>query len=291
MHDICKTSAARGKAAHCGTTSGQPSSKSSKKAATSSLPSSAVAALSLTSVADQSSAASALSLTSVVDQSSAASVVSSNSTSNVSSLVPNSPVPSTTASDLSMLPPPALPNTMLSPPVPLNISCPSSLTLGGSQGLSVPSLTAINSSSNPRSTGKKSLKSTTSSKRRRDALDDGEEARSTTVRSSFISSDIPTPPGKSTNATSMVTLAGAVASLGTSINHQTMSSDTQIANRVQGFINGRKYLTDYQKSLLGEFYALQPTLASALMSMTAPIAKITLRLVAVRFGSGSAYFS
>jgi hypothetical protein len=75
----------------------------------------------------------------------------------------------------------------------------------------------------------------------------------------------------------MITLAGAVASLGTSINHQTMTSDTQIANKVQGFINSLDYLSDLEKSLAGEFYATQPTLSSGLLSMTAGVAKITLR--------------
>lgn len=111
-----------------------------------------------------------------------------------------------------------------------------------------------------------------------DALDDGEEAHSATIHSSFISTDIPTPPpSKSTNAASMITLAGAVASLGTSINHQTMTSDTHIANKVQGFINSQDYLSDFEKSLAGEYYALQPTLSSGLLSMTASIARITLR--------------
>ena len=98
------------------------------------------------------------------------------------------------------------------------------------------------------------------------------ETRSATVHSSFISTDI-----KSTNAASMITLAGAVASLGTSINHQTMTSNTHIANKVQGFINAQKYLSDLEKSLVGEYYAVQLTLASGLLSMTPPIAKITLR--------------
>jgi hypothetical protein len=129
--------------------------------------------------------------------------------------------------------------------------------------------------SNPQS--KKSKKSTSSGKRRRDALDDGEEARSATVRSSFVSTDIPTPVAKSTNAASMITLAGAVASLGTSINHQTMTSNTHIANKVQGFINAQGYLSDFDKLLLGEYYAMQPTLATALVSMSPPVAKITLR--------------
>lgn len=75
----------------------------------------------------------------------------------------------------------------------------------------------------------------------------------------------------------MVTLAGAVASLGTSINHQTMTSDIQVANRVQGFINSQNYLSDFEKSLAGEYYVTQPTLASGLLSMTASVAKITLR--------------
>ena len=40
------------------------------------------------------------------------------------------------------------------------------------------------------------FESTTSSKHHRDMLDDGEEAHSTTVCSSFVSSDIPTPLGR-----------------------------------------------------------------------------------------------
>ena len=146
---------------------------------------------------------------------------------------------------------------------------------------SVPSATAVNSSSNPLS--KKSIKSTrtaSSNKRRRDALDDGYEAHSATARSSFMSSDVPTPApstSKSTNAASMITLAGAIASLGTSINHQTITSDHHIADKVQGFISSKKYLTDLEKSLAGEYYSLQTTLASGLMSMPPAIAKLTLR--------------
>ena len=150
-----------------------------------------------------------------------------------------------------------------------------------SQILSTPSATAVHSSSNPFS--KKSLKSTCtvcSNKRRQDALDDGLKAHST-ARSSFISSDVPTPTpqasnSKYTNATSMITLAGAVASLGTSINHQTMISDHHIADKVQGFINSQNYLSDLEKSLVGEHYALQTTQASRLMKMTPGVAKITL---------------
>ena len=74
----------------------------------------------------------------------------------------------------------------------------------------------------------------------------------------------------------MITLAGAVASLGTSINHQTMASDIRIAEKVQGFINAQEYLSDNDKSVVGEYYALQPTLSSGLLSMTPPVAKITL---------------
>jgi hypothetical protein len=74
----------------------------------------------------------------------------------------------------------------------------------------------------------------------------------------------------------MITLAGAVASLGTSINHQTMTSDHHIADKVQGFINSKKYLTNVEKSLAGEFYSLQTTLASGLMSMHPTVAKLTL---------------
>jgi hypothetical protein len=95
-----------------------------------------------------------------------------------------------------------------------------------------------------------------------------------------MSSDIPTPApstSKTTSAASMITLAGAVASLGTSINHQTMTSDHHIAEKFQGFINSKKYLTDFEKSLAGEYYSLQTTLASGLMSMPPAVAKITLR--------------
>jgi hypothetical protein len=74
----------------------------------------------------------------------------------------------------------------------------------------------------------------------------------------------------------MITLAGAVASLGTSINHQTMSSDHHIADKVQGFISSKTYLTDLQKSLAGEYYSLQTTLASGLMSMPPAFANLTL---------------
>jgi hypothetical protein len=153
-----------------------------------------------------------------------------------------------------------------------------------SQPLSVPSATAVDSSSNcanPRP--KKSSKSThatssTGKKRRRDALDDGYEDRST-AKSSFVSSDIPTPAIstlKASNAASMITLAGAVASLGTSINHQTMTSDHHVADKVQGFVNSQKYLSNYEKSVLGEYYAVQTNLASGLMKMDPPVAKLTL---------------
>lgn len=74
----------------------------------------------------------------------------------------------------------------------------------------------------------------------------------------------------------MITLAGAVASLGTSINQQTMTSDHHVADKVQGFINSKTYLTDFQKSLAGEYYSLQTTLASGLMSMPPPVARLTL---------------
>jgi hypothetical protein len=154
-----------------------------------------------------------------------------------------------------------------------------------SQPLSVPSVTAVDSFSNPHSKkAVKSVRTTSSNKRRRDALDDGFEAHSATAKSSFMSSDVPTPASasgpsnsKSTNAASMITLAGAVASLGTSINHQTMTSDHHIAEKVQGFINSKKYLSDLEKSLAGEYYSLQTTLASGLMSMPPAVAKLTLR--------------
>ena len=74
----------------------------------------------------------------------------------------------------------------------------------------------------------------------------------------------------------MITLAGAVASLGTSINHQTMISDHHIADKVQSFINSQNYLLDLEKSFIGEYYALQTTQASGLMKMDARVAKITL---------------
>jgi len=99
------------------------------------------------------------------------------------------------------------------------------------------------------------------------------------TRSSFVSSDVPTPApstSKATNAASMITLAGAVASLGTSINHQTMISDHHITKKVQGFITLKDYLTDLEKSLAGEYYSLQTTLASGLMSMLPSVAKLTL---------------
>lgn len=273
MNDICKTSAARGKAAHRGTNSGPSSSKApSSNAAASSHSSAAITALSHnTSVANQSSYPSVVSSTSTVP-----SLISDDSATS-----PTAPMPPTGAAshnpDIQMLASPAV-------QVPPDTACPSvagslpSLTMADEtrRTLSTPSVTAINTLSNPQS--KKSKKSTSSSKRRRDALDDGEEARSATVHSSFVSTDIPnSAPTKSTNAASMITLAGAVASLGTSINHQTMTSDTHIANKVQGFINAQDYLSNFDKSLVGEFYAMQPTLASALVSMTPEVAKITLR--------------
>ena len=95
------------------------------------------------------------------------------------------------------------------------------------------------------------------------------------VCSSFGSADI-SPPSKSTNAILMITLDGAVASLGTLINHQTMSSDMHITNKVQGFINAQDYLSNLEKSVVDEYYAVQPTLASGLLSMMPTIAKITL---------------
>jgi hypothetical protein len=109
---------------------------------------------------------------------------------------------------------------------------------------------AVNSSSNLCS--KKSAKSNhtasqASNKHCWDALNDGHEAHSATARSSFMSSDIPTSApstSKSTSAASMITLAGAVASLGTSTNHQAMTSDHHIAEKFQGFINSKEYLTD-----------------------------------------------
>ena len=165
------------------------------------------------------------------------------------------------------------------PPDTAHLS-PPSLTVAnertsGSRAPSVLSVMAVNTSSIPQS--KKSAKST-SSKHCRNALDDGEEVCTGTGScSSLISTDSPTPlPSKSTNAASMITLAGAVASLGTSINHQTMSSDTHIATKVQGFINAKEYLNDLEKSLVGEYYALQPTLASGLLLMTPGVAEITL---------------
>ena len=247
MHDICKTSAARGKASHRGTTLAPPHSKSSSsKAATSSQSSTAITTLSHS--------------TSVLS-----------STSNVPSLsTDRSP---TSSGDSPTLLTVAAPHGGDTPVlVPLEgVSSNAAHLLA--PALSSPSTTAVNTLSNPQS--KKAATSTSSGKRRRSALDDGEEARSATVRSSFGSADI-SPPSKSTNATSMITLAGAVASLGTSINHQTMSSDTHIANKVQGFINAQDYLSDLEKSLIGEYYAVQPTLASGLLSMTPAIAKITL---------------
>ena len=95
-----------------------------------------------------------------------------------------------------------------------------------------------------------------------------------------MSSDVLTPApstSKTTNAASMITLAGAVTSLGTSINHQTITSDHHIAEKVQGFINSKDYLTDLEKSLVGEYYSLQTTLAPGLMSMPPTVAKLTLR--------------
>ena len=162
-----------------------------------------------------------------------------------------------------MLLPPAAPDTSAHP---------------SSQLLSTPSVTAVNSSSNPYS--KKSVKSTctaSSNKHCQDALDDGCELHSATTRSSFVSSDVPTPApltSKTTNAASMITLAGAVASLGTSINHQTMTSNHHIAEKFQGFINSKDYLTDLKKSIVGEYYSLQTTLASRLMSMPPTVAKL-----------------
>ena len=55
-----------------------------------------------------------------------------------------------------------------------------------------------------------------------------------------------------------------------------MTSNIQIANRVQGFINSQNYLSDLEKLLAGEYYVTQPTLTSGLLSMTAGVAKITL---------------
>ena len=64
------------------------------------------------------------------------------------------------------------------------------------------------------------------------------------------------------------------ASLSTSINHRTMSSDHHIAKKVLGFINSKKYLSNLEKSVLGKHYSLQTMLASGLMSMPPAIAKI-----------------
>lgn len=113
-----------------------------------------------------------------------------------------------------------------------------------------------------------------------DALDDGEDTCSGMASFCGTCSDIPTPsmpPSKATNVTSMITLAEAIASLGTLINHQTMTSDTQITNKVQGFINSQDYLSDLEKSLANEYYALQPPLMSGLLSMTPSVAKISLQ--------------
>ena len=164
-----------------------------------------------------------------------------------------------------MLLPPAAPDTSAHP---------------SSQLLSMLSVMAVNSSSNPHS--EKSVKSTrtaSSNKCHRDALDDGCKLHSATTRSSFVSSDVLTlapSTSKTTNAASMITLAGAVASLGTSINHQTITSDHHIAEKVQGFINSKDYLTDLEKSLVGKYYSLQTTLASGLMSMPPTVAKLML---------------
>ena len=210
------------------------------------------------------------------------SLISDSSTSSQIATVPTptgAPQNHASDTDFPMLPPPAVqPNTARphSPTIVEEIT-------SGSQGLSAPSLTAINTLSNPRSRKAKSTsKSAASAKRRRDALDDGDDARSGTVRTFPTCSDIPTPspsalPSRSSNAASMITLAGAVASLGTSINHQTMTSDIQIANKVQGFINSQDYLTDLEKSLAGEYYAMQSTLSSGLLSMKPSVAKITLQ--------------
>ena len=95
-----------------------------------------------------------------------------------------------------------------------------------------------------------------------------------------MSSDVPTlapSTSKTTNAASMITLSGAVTSLGTSINHQTITSDHHIAEKVQGFINSKDYLTDLKKSIVGKYYSLQTTLASRLMSMPSTVAKLMLR--------------
>ena len=163
---------------------------------------------------------------------------------------------------------------LLPPATPDTSTCPSS------QLLSTLSVTAVNSSSNPHS--KKSVKLTctaSSNKHHQDALDDGCKLHSATARSSFVSSDVLTPAPstlKTTNAASMITLAGAVTSLGTSINHQTMTSNHHIDEKVQGFINSKDYLTDLKKSLVGEYYSLQTTLASGLMSMPPAVVKLTL---------------
>jgi hypothetical protein len=95
--------------------------------------------------------------------------------------------------------------------------------------------------------------------------------------------DLPHVPHlKPNNATSMLTLTGSINDLGTQIHHQTMMLDTHIADRVQGFINGQPYLSAIEKSLLGEFYAMQLQLALGLMNQVPLSAKFTLKRHAKR---------
>jgi hypothetical protein len=297
MHDICKSSAARGKAAHRGTTS-KPGAQA------------ASAVLSSTTSTTTSSSTGLLgppssTVTSSTDRLVPSSTSSTAFTHNLNAFPEDQEDPDTSTfhdrefSESSSIPHFfTLPMLLTGPPpnprdismtLPLiaqvagvtGVTAPSDTSAppsSFSQPLSVPSATAVDSNPLPKKSVK-STRTTSSNKRRRDALDDGNEARST-ARSSFVSSEVPTPgisTLKGSNAASMITLAGAVASLGTSINHQTMTSDHHIADKVQGYINSQKYLSDLEKSLAGEYYATQTTLASGLMSMAPTVAKLTLR--------------
>jgi hypothetical protein len=181
MHDICKTSAARGKAAHRGHTSGL---SSSSKTTASFYSSTAITALLHSSMSN---------VPSLISDSSAVSQASSIA----ASLTPltGAQAPSSHDVDLPIPPPAAIPpNTVIAHP-PDAAARPPSLTMVDERTPQAPSappsVTAINTSSNPQS--KKSAKSTSTSKHYWDALDDGEEAHSATVHSSFISTDIPSP--------------------------------------------------------------------------------------------------
>ena len=148
MHEICKSSAARGKAANRGTTSGLPSNKVSSKKTSTSSPShssTTITALSHSSMSN---------IPSLVSDSSATSAAS------WSSPIATSPTPLTGAQALSP-PPPLLPNTVAAaathPPDTARRSacaaCPPLFTVvdeSTAQAPSaLPSVTAINTSIKP----------------------------------------------------------------------------------------------------------------------------------------------